>query len=169
MKRVYAIQSEAGLVKIGVSGNPSKRLGQLAFAAPAKLALSFATDVRQDANAVERAAHAILAEKRRHGEWFDVTAQEAEQAIRDAIEDLDARSDGARAGTDFAANLTWISALRRLRKHLGMTQEALADAIGISRRQLNQYERAKAPIPRQTMLAVLGLCLGQAMLADKKV
>lgn len=49
--------------------------------------------------------------------------------------------------------------LRRLRKHLGLTQEALAEVLGVSRKALGEYERGKAPIPRQTMLAVLCLAL----------
>lgn len=49
--------------------------------------------------------------------------------------------------------------LGALRKHLGMTQQALAEAIGVSRKALGEYERGNAAIPRQTMLAVLCLCL----------
>lgn len=53
--------------------------------------------------------------------------------------------------------------LRTLRRHLGMTQEQLADAIGVSRKTIGEHERGNAPIPRERMLAVLCLCLWATM------
>jgi DNA-binding XRE family transcriptional regulator len=49
--------------------------------------------------------------------------------------------------------------LRTLRKHLGMTQEQLAAAIGTTRKSIGEYERGVAVTPRQTLLATLCLCL----------
>ncbi|MGN5374571.1 helix-turn-helix domain-containing protein [Sphingomonas hankookensis] len=44
--------------------------------------------------------------------------------------------------------------LRDLRKGLGMGQQELADAIGMSRKLVSEMERSAAPIERRTALAV---------------
>ncbi|MGT2513915.1 helix-turn-helix transcriptional regulator [Sphingomonas panni] len=44
--------------------------------------------------------------------------------------------------------------LRDLRKGLGMSQQELADKIGMSRKAISEMERAAAPIERRTELAV---------------
>ena len=49
--------------------------------------------------------------------------------------------------------------LRALRKHLGLTQAALAEALGISRKTICEHETGRTPVPRERMLAVLCLVL----------
>ncbi|OJU22718.1 MAG: hypothetical protein BGN95_03890 [Sphingomonas sp. 66-10] len=44
--------------------------------------------------------------------------------------------------------------LRALRKSAKLTQGALADAIGMSRKTVNEMELDKAPIEKRTELAV---------------
>ena len=60
-------------------------------------------------------------------------------------------------------SLTLTSDLRRLRKHLGMTQWQLARAIGVSVKTIGEHERGHTRIPRERMLAVLCLCLWAVM------
>lgn len=47
--------------------------------------------------------------------------------------------------------------LKAARKALGLSQEAMADAMGVSRVLIGQMERGKAPIERRTELAALYL------------
>jgi DNA-binding XRE family transcriptional regulator len=44
--------------------------------------------------------------------------------------------------------------LKALRKDAGMTQDELAEAIGVSRVLIGQMERGQAPIEKRTGLAV---------------
>lgn len=72
----------------------------------------------------------------------------------------------------FALNDRWLyiiymSDLRRLRKHLGMTQEQLAEALDVTRSTISAHERGVAPVPRERMLAVLALCMW-AVLAPER-
>jgi hypothetical protein len=85
---VYAIQTEGGSrpVKIGISRDPSSRLRGLSGAQPFGIAIVHTSEVKDGlARTIERAAHAILKEKRLSGEWFDVTPEEAVSAIGEAI------------------------------------------------------------------------------------
>lgn len=87
---VYAIQSETGPVKIGVSANPKERLKLLTNAQPFGASIIHVTAVpRGKVYAVEAAAHAILKEKRQRGEWFNVTKDEAVAAIEEAVAAVD--------------------------------------------------------------------------------
>ena len=55
--------------------------------------------------------------------------------------------------------LAAMSELRALRKQLGLTQQRLADVLGKTRETISEFERGKRPVPRETLLAVLCLCL----------
>ena len=44
--------------------------------------------------------------------------------------------------------------LRAMRKALGMSQQELADAIGMSRKAVGEMERGDAPIEKRTGMAV---------------
>ena len=62
---VYVIESDQGLIKIGRSFEPGRRLRQLERASGATLRLCHSTDVRDDASLLEAIAHQVLAHKRR--------------------------------------------------------------------------------------------------------
>jgi len=49
--------------------------------------------------------------------------------------------------------------LRDLRKALGLSQQELADTIGMSRKAISEMERAAAPIERRTELSMRYLAL----------
>jgi predicted GIY-YIG superfamily endonuclease len=88
---VYVFKSDHGLVKIGMAADPLRRAK--AIQATSGLAINVAhTREIKNALAVEHAAHVLLKAKRRNGEWFDVTVEEAIQAIELAI-DLVAQAD----------------------------------------------------------------------------
>jgi|SRR3990172_2221340 len=86
---VYVIQSDAGPVKIGVSRQPTARLKTVMQYQPfdAKVVHSIC-DEEICAFAIERAAHALLSAYRQRGEWFNVSPEQAIEAIAQAIEQI---------------------------------------------------------------------------------
>lgn len=96
-QRVYVMESEIGLVKLGISENPEARCRTIQGTTGIRLKLAHSGDGRIDAKAVEFAAHALLKEKRRTGEWFDVTAAEAIEAIKTAEETIEWNRNNRRA------------------------------------------------------------------------
>ncbi|WP_376960079.1 GIY-YIG nuclease family protein [Azospirillum sp. A26] len=89
-KSVYVIGPESGPLKIGISSDINKRLAALQTGSADKLSVHYSTDIPDGkARAVEAAAHAMLRERRKSGEWFDITLDEAQDAIREAMEELD--------------------------------------------------------------------------------
>jgi hypothetical protein len=71
-KTVYLITSESGLSKIGVSIDVWGRLKALQAMSPIELKLLGYKTVKR-AGKLERELHARFKDKRRHGEWFDLT------------------------------------------------------------------------------------------------
>lgn len=84
MAYVYVFVGSNGLRKIGISKNVRSRLAQIQTASPFKVTLELAEECA-DAEAIEGRAHRALAEKRAFGEWFEVTAKEARDAIERAM------------------------------------------------------------------------------------
>jgi hypothetical protein len=87
---VYVIGGQTGAQKIGISVAPSQRVATMQVYSPVKLVVHHRTDPSGDARLVERVAHQLLAEKRLHGEWFDVQIEEAVTAVKRAIQLVDA-------------------------------------------------------------------------------
>lgn len=84
---VYVIQSDAGPVKIGVSGDPEYRLRQLIGSQPfAAKIVHCVSEPSLPAYQIEAVAHSLLASFHRRGEWFDVTPEQAAEAIQSAID-----------------------------------------------------------------------------------
>lgn len=91
MSYVYVIAPTlplTGYVKIGVSSKPDNRRRALQAASGTPLTVMFAMQcddqsclAAPSAHRVERIAHSLLSAKRRHGEWFDVSADEAVDAV----------------------------------------------------------------------------------------
>lgn len=85
-KFLYVIGNEDGPVKIGRAAQPIKRRNELQVASASHLELLFCFHVDED-YAVEQAVHLILRESLLRGEWFNVSASTAVNAIR-TITDL---------------------------------------------------------------------------------
>jgi len=101
MTALYVMESEVG-VKIGISKNPDERLRQITNASGMQVSLRH-TREHESAYAVEQNAHKLLADKRRTGEWFSVTVDEAIAAINEAasaIEDACVSQESAICITD---------------------------------------------------------------------
>ena len=78
-----------GLAKIGRSMHPEARLKAIAATNAAGVVLHHVTAEREDSSYVEAAAHRLLADKRRVGEWFDVSPSEAVAAVEAAIRQIE--------------------------------------------------------------------------------
>jgi len=87
MTVIYVMESEVG-VKIGISKNPNERLRQVTNASGMQVSLRH-TREHESAYAVEQNAHKLLADKRRTGEWFNVTVDEAIAAIDEAASEIE--------------------------------------------------------------------------------
>ncbi|WP_336709811.1 MULTISPECIES: GIY-YIG nuclease family protein [unclassified Cedecea] len=81
MQYVYVMESDAGLIKIGVSKNVSARRKSLQCASGVEIKVAAKFGPLKKAVGLERASHKFFAEKRLHGEWFSVSAEEAISAI----------------------------------------------------------------------------------------
>jgi hypothetical protein len=78
---IYVIRGDHGLIKIGVSSNPSARLARLRTASAVPLTIAYVGALRCNGYAVEAAAHETLAGYRQNGEWFNCPVDMAVAAI----------------------------------------------------------------------------------------
>jgi hypothetical protein len=100
---VYVIGPNTGLQKIGIATDPRGRLAALQTASPSKLILHASIAVPFGAaHDVERRAHHRLRAARASGERFDVTAEEAIEAVEIAASTLPSMHDEAAALPLFA-------------------------------------------------------------------
>jgi hypothetical protein len=89
---VYVIRSHTGSIKVGVSTDPEARLSHMRVGSPTALALDYAavvlsakdTDADDAAYTLESYAHALMKDKRLHGEWFDTTSNHAIAVLQNA-------------------------------------------------------------------------------------
>src|SRR6266498_1518959 len=99
---VYVISCPLGLVKVGVAGQPERRLRNLQIGSPVPLELAgqYPMSDLATAQAVAAALKERFRERRERGDWFRATALEVRQAIGDRrIVDLYRRAEaGERAG-----------------------------------------------------------------------
>lgn len=80
------IGARRGPRKIGVATSPSARLTKLATGSAVPIRVLYEAPVPAEiARDVEAFAHALLATRHQHGEWFRVSLDEAVSAIREAI------------------------------------------------------------------------------------
>jgi hypothetical protein len=91
---IYVI-SGGQRTKVGRAWNPGDRMRILQSKSPDKLALTAAIGPMTElkAAAVERFAHHLMAPARLEGEWFDVTPEKAEAAVKRALELVDEGTD----------------------------------------------------------------------------
>lgn len=107
---VYVIGADDGPQKIGIANDPESRRSLFQTGNHALLKVAAAAPVsRKEAGIVERYAHWLLRDQRVRGEWFNVSPDEARQAIDDAVravrerKELPFKTSGRSAiGTRFA-------------------------------------------------------------------
>lgn len=131
-RMIYAIQSEAGPIKIGVSKSPSGRAKQIARQQPYGVRLIHSRSPGgQDAFAVEAAAHTLLEAKRHRGEWFDATLEEAIDAIEMAVKMVESG---------------WH---RPIAAHTQSERSAVVLTVGQAF-EIDRWRRAQSPIPSRS-------------------
>ena len=81
---VYVIKGSAGHHKIGVSTDPIARLSALQTGSHEELDFAYIGVTPGSGYAIERAAHDLLQDRRRSGEWFAVPASIAIGAVIEA-------------------------------------------------------------------------------------
>lgn len=149
MTHVYVIQAEGGPVKVGVAGDPLRRLVALQTASFARLSLHFAKVVPSgQAAQVEARAHQQLADKRRAGEWFDVPAATAADALVSAARDLgvDLQDRGPTPIPQLDGDVVTGEQLRGARAMARIEQRELAQKAGVSVDTIKRLERTVGPI-----------------------
>ena len=82
---VYILQRPDGLIKIGFSTDPTKRLRSLETQGGFDAASAWVSVPVENAKAVEAKAHEKLAEHRVIGEWFKADFDDAIQTVIDAL------------------------------------------------------------------------------------
>jgi hypothetical protein len=98
---VYVVAHSTGAHKVGFTNNVKRRLSRLQTSSPDPLTcVSVWTCRLEEARAIEKAAHGLLAKKSRSGEWFDVAADVAEEAIQRAADSLGFAVERVVAGRD---------------------------------------------------------------------
>lgn len=85
IKRIYVMKSDLGLTKIGIANDPLRRADAIRSASGSQVKLIHASIPTPDARLIESIAHRLLADKRRSGEWFDVSPSDAIEAIEKAV------------------------------------------------------------------------------------
>lgn len=149
---VYVISAPDGPQKIGIAGDPARRLATLRTATPAALVLHQAIPMtRVEALAVEAHAHWLLREQMAQGEWFSITPEAAVSAVMRAIADVqagaakpprwrigvpNARSSGrpARPDAPSAAERKRLSRLSRATQAVELPATVLADLDALAAR-----------------------------------
>lgn len=83
---VYVIGPVDGPQKIGFADDPKDRLSLFQTGNHARLSVNYSLPLaRVDVRRVEQCAHFLLQERRVRGEWFDVSPEEASDAISKAV------------------------------------------------------------------------------------
>ena len=85
---IHEVGSPSGPCKIGVAADTKVRRKVLQGGNPRELTVGFSIDVgpRFQAEWVEEVVHQKLADRRIHGEWFDVSERRAAECIQAVVE-----------------------------------------------------------------------------------
>lgn len=130
---VYAIGIEGTThVKIGHSTDPERRLAAMQVHQPFKLALLYSLEVERP-RAVERALHAMLADSRGRGEWFEMPQRSWPDLFAAAVEQ------------EYAVAPEEVTTLGKrvllCRRDQRLSQQGLAEMAGLSANTIARLER----------------------------
>lgn len=79
---VYVIEDEHGTVKIGIAGNPEKRINTIDKSIPYQIINKYKSPVCTNAREIEKAAHKHFAKRRKKGEWFAIAFDDAVDYVK---------------------------------------------------------------------------------------
>jgi transcriptional regulator with XRE-family HTH domain len=150
---VYAIESPSGLVKIGRSTNPDQRITALSSAGGFEPVSAWYSLPVPNAAAIEKGAHALMADARQIGEWFRCSFEAAVVAIcQEIMSDNDIKCD--------PLTERFAVALRAEMTKQGVTQLALANRSGVAQTAISALlSQSKSPTLRtiEKIAAALGI------------
>lgn len=86
-KKLYLVESEEGLVKIGYSEDPERRIYSLPHGDSSSLELKVSVELPR-AEAAEKQLHREFTELNVHGEWFELGEETTEKLV-ERLEGLD--------------------------------------------------------------------------------
>ena len=156
---IYIVRAANGFHKIGISNNPNRRAEAIATSSP--FAVQLAHHVECDPNLarrIEMRAHALLKTKRVNGEWFDCSTAEALEAVAFAEKNPLMPEPKTYSYVPVRKVQTMQSGeLKAIRKELGLTQDEMGAALGLTKTFIGMMERGDKPIERRTALAALYL------------
>lgn len=89
-KQIYIFKNTLyPIVKIGMSDNPSKRMGTIECAAGFPLELAYESEPITRPQLTEKLIHKRLKEYRTRGEWFSISVEDAIIAIEQAVSEAE--------------------------------------------------------------------------------
>ena len=161
MTAVYVIAAEGGPVKVGIAGNPRRRLSTLRTASAVRLDLMFSAEASDSARLVERRAHDIMAADRKAGEWFEVASEQAIAALKQAAAEIgcelaplsgpeDTSGSSTPALLSLVESRTAAAQCRAARALLKWSQSDLSHAAKIGRPTLAEFEAERRTLYRRT-------------------
>ena len=123
---VYAIEAPSGLVKIGKSGNPDRRVNELCLAGGfAPKAVWYSVPV-VCADIIETTAHASLQTYREMGEWFRVGFDSAVAVIEPLV-------------PMYATPSTWRVKVKAIMRSRGIKQVDLYPLLGVKKTTFSHW------------------------------
>lgn len=88
MKRVYVLESENGLVKIGVSGEFDRRKRTLETQSGFSMKNHFCTEWVSNYSEIERDSHKVFQLSRASGEWFNIPFEKAVETVKNICAEI---------------------------------------------------------------------------------
>lgn len=123
---VYAIEAPNGLVKIGKSCNPNRRMNELCLAGGFSPSAVWYSVPVVCADVIETTAHASLQTYREMGEWFRVGFDFAVAAIEPLI-------------PMYAARSTWLKRVNAIMRAKGIKQVDLYPLLGVKKTTFSHW------------------------------
>lgn len=146
---VYVVGPEGGPFKVGIARNLKRRLTGLQIGSPERLRVHHAI-LHHDAAAIERAVHALLADRRLTGEWFRAALEEIIEALHVAIA---GHIEATRRPIRLTGPMT-SAEYRAIREQLHLSRPALARLLGIAPQTILRREFGRAPLTSEMRLAL---------------
>jgi DNA-binding transcriptional regulator YiaG len=159
MTYVYVLRAGSGPVKIGRASNPEARRRELSAGCPYRLELVYKHPCKVPAKLVEADTHRMLWEYRTWGEWFEVSAEDAIEAIHQAEQAIlnpperkapEPQKEEEPAMTDQMVIITPRQSAAA-RGMLGMTTEDIRTRAGLGHNTITRWEKGHARISVETM------------------
>lgn len=174
---IYVIGHPDGPKKIGITSSPSRRFSELQTASPVPLFTEFVGVCgKPAARVIENLVHRLLAEHRRHGEWFAVGIDDAVAAVMQAASHLGYEIKPSNSGFPdenqtqtpdetseiFAEHekdlpedaLISPAQCRAARALLGMSQDRLASLARMASKTVLRFEKGEPEVKPKTPMVL---------------